>query len=360
MPRKAKGPRLYVRHAREARAAVYYIRDGGHSESTGCLEGDADGAEQALAAYIAEKHRAPKTGGQLDKTTVADVVLLYVKEHAPKTKSLDFIRHTARPIGEWWGDKTLARVNVKTCAEYVAWSVKQGVSDQTARHDLKTLRAAINYYNSSEHGPLLSLPVVTVPARAEQRDDYYLTRKEVADRIRAARRLPRCRHVIRQLLIGCYTGTRPGATLRLRWLRSTSGGCFDLGTGTLYRRAEGEKLSRKQAPKCRIHSRLLPWLRRWKAQDEAAGISYVVHYYGKPVKKLRRSWDSVAREAGATRKDGPHIMRHTAATWQMQAGVDPYEAGRYLGMSVETLMETYWHHHPDFQEGAANASGRKR
>ena len=93
-------------------------------------------------------------------------MLLYVKEHAPKTKSLDFIRHTARPIGEWWGDKTLARVNAKTCAEYVAWRVTQGVSDQTARHDLKTLRAAINYYNSSEHGPLLSLPVVTVPAQS--------------------------------------------------------------------------------------------------------------------------------------------------------------------------------------------------
>jgi len=131
-------------------------------------------------------------------------------------------------------------------------------------------------------------------------------------------------------------------------------------TARLYRRADGEKLSRKQAPKCRIHHRLLPWLRRWKAQDEAAGISYVVHYYGKPIKKLRRSWDSVAREAGATRKDGPHIMRHTAATWQMQAGVDPYEAGRYLGMSVETLMDTYWHHHPDFQQSAASASGRKR
>ena len=53
-------------------------------------------------------------------------------------------------------------------------------------------------------------------------------------------------------------------------------------------------------------------------------------------------------------------MRHTAATWQMQAGVDPYEAGRYLGMSVETLMETYWHHHPDFQASAASASGRRR
>jgi integrase len=89
-------------------------------------------------------------------------------------------------------------------------------------------------------------------------------------------------------------------------------------------------------------------------------LNCVVHFSGKPIKKLRRSWQSVAREAGAKRQDGPHIMRHTAATWQMQAGTDPYEAAGYLGMSVETLMDTYGHHHPDFQEKAARASGRRR
>ena len=44
----------------------------------------------------------------------------------------------------------------------------------------------------------------------------------------------------------------------------------------------------------------------------------------------------------------------------MQAGVDPYEAAGYLGMTVETLMDTYGHHHPSFQENAARASGRRK
>ena len=57
--------------------------------------------------------------------------------------------------------------------------------------------------------------------------------------------------------------------------------------------------------------------------------------------------------------DGPHIMRHTCATWLMQAGVDPYEAAGYLGMSVATLMETYGHHSPDHQKNAASATGKK-
>jgi len=50
-------------------------------------------------------------------------------------------------------------------------------------------------------------------------------------------------------------------------------------------------------------------------------------------------------------------MRHTAATWLMQAGTDLYEAAGYLGMSPEMLWETYGKHHPDFQRNAATAVG---
>lgn len=53
-------------------------------------------------------------------------------------------------------------------------------------------------------------------------------------------------------------------------------------------------------------------------------------------------------------KDGPHIVRHTAATWTMQAGTDLYEASGFLGMSTETLEAV------DFQENAASASAKRR
>ena len=194
------------------------------------------------------------------------------------------------------------------------------------------------------------------------RQDYWLTRKEVAQRIRVARRNKRWRHVVRMLLIGCYTGTRPGATLKLRWVPSIDGkgGWFDLETETLHRRGAEDQISKKVASRCRIHKRLLPWLKRWKVQDEAQGISYAVHYLGKPLKKFRRSWAAVAKAAGHGHKDGPHIMRHTAATWQMQAGVMLAEAAGYLGMSPQTMWSVYGHAHPDYQDRAARASGRRR
>jgi integrase len=285
---------------------------------------------------------------------------LYLREQGPNTHDGGaWVGYMSLQILEWWGDKSLANVNKSTCQSYVKWrTVMFEVSDQTARHELKTMRAAINYYHASEHGPLTAVPVVTLPAKAPQKLDYWLTRKQVADRIRAARKRPRSRHVIRLLLIGVYTGTRPGATKALRWVPSTTGGWFDLESETLHRRALGKKKSKKMQPPARIHSRLLPHLRRWRKADLAKKITNVVHYYGKQIDRIDSAWDSVALAAGHA-KDGPHICRHTAATWQMQAGTDRFEAAGYLGMSPETLWDTYGHHSPAFQSNASKAGGRR-
>jgi hypothetical protein len=363
MPNPRKGPRLHLRRRRAPREHVWDIRDGATRVSTGCSEHNTQGAEEALARYIAEKY-SPPGALSADRLFIDEVVAAYLNEYAKHSHSREFLFDTARPTLHWWSGKTLSDVNGANCREYVKWRTNQiyrgkAISDQTARHDLKTLRAAINWYHR-EHGPLPTVPKVTLPAKAPQRQDYWLTREEVAARIRAARKSPRTAHVARQILIGVYSGTRPGAILSLMWLPSPTGGWFDLEHGVLHRRGTNARRSKKRQPPARIHARLMPHLKRWYAMDQGRGINAVIHYQGAPVKKLRNSWRTVALSANAAHKDGPHITRHTAATWQMHAGTNLYEAAGYLGMSPETLWETYGHHHPDFQSGAAKAVSKKR
>jgi integrase len=65
--------------------------------------------------------------------------------------------------------------------------------------------------------------------------------------------------------------------------------------------------------------------------------------------------------AGIDRHITPHILRHTAATWAMQRGVNVWDAAGWLGMSPEVLERVYGHHHPDFQRDAAEKmSGQNR
>jgi integrase len=62
-------------------------------------------------------------------------------------------------------------------------------------------------------------------------------------------------------------------------------------------------------------------------------------------------------DAGLDEEVVRHTLRHTAATWSMQAGTDIWQAAGWLGITVEQLQENYGHHHPDFQSEAAEAFG---
>lgn len=376
-PRARKGPRLYLRRReRYRRASTWVILDGASETCTGCREGELEAAERALQAYLGQKYTPPKASDRLEAILIADVMNVYVSEHAPTVVQPDFIRHTAAPIVDWWGTKSLADIRAKACRDYVAWRTAQGVSDQTARHDLKTMRAAIRYYHK-EHGPLPAIPDVTMPEKAEPREAW-LTREEAAAMIRWARKSRQTRFLARFILIGVYTGTRPGAALRLKWLPSPGSGWFDLDNRLLYRRGPGERVTKKRRGKARIPDRLLAHLKRWRAMDldgcaggkriwangrrpaPRAPIVHAVHYYGRPVAKLRRSWQTVRTKAGLGKDVVPHTLRHTAATWQMQAGTDVFEAAGFLSMGVETLLDVYGHHHPDFQEQAARANFKRK
>jgi hypothetical protein len=66
-------------------------------------------------------------------------------------------------------------------------------------------------------------------------------------------------------------------------------------------------------------------------------------------------------EPGANRAGSNlQTLRHTAATWLMQAGVDRWEAAGFLGMSVEMLDRVYGHHHLNHLRKAAHAIGYGR
>jgi integrase len=87
-----------------------------------------------------------------------------------------------------------------------------------------------------------------------------------------------------------------------------------------------------------------------------------VEWNGKPVKSVKNAFSRAVEVAGLDLTDGnvtPHTLRHTAATWLMQRGVDPWEAAGFLGMSVKVLIDTYGHHHPNHMRDAANAITRK-
>lgn len=372
MPRPAKPARLVLRR-KEGRHPTWVIVEREREVSTGCGEADLEGAKEALLRYLGERYLPPTGPRQLHELLIADVMNVYLREHARTTRRPDVIVSAATPIVEWWAGKSLADIKGRTCRDYVQWRTSQQVRQQatkkasavrpvklvsraTARSDLAYLSAAINYYHR-EHGPLPAIPEVVLPSASPARERW-LTRRDVAALLRAAWRNDLARHLARLILIGVYTGTRSGAMMQLRWVPSTAGGWADLENGVIHRRGQGVAETSKRQPVLPIPTKLVPHLKRWRDADRKLGYIHVVHFQGESVTKLRRSWATACRTAGVGGVT-PHVLRHTAATWLMQAGEDKFQVAGFLGMSLEMLERVYGHHHPDFLGEAANSSRRR-
>jgi integrase len=174
------------------------------------------------------------------------------------------------------------------------------------------------------------------------------------------RKMHKGRHLARLILLGLYTGTRPGAIKTLQWIRNTQGGWADLDAGVIYRRAEGERVAHnKRKTPVKISPRLLAHLRRWKRLDGWAenkvGLRHIVHYQGKAFTKENKAFRAAVAAAGLDGKMTPHVLRHTRGTWLAQKGVPSSQAAASLGLTEEEYERTYLHHDPAFQKEAANA-----
>jgi integrase len=323
MPRRRAAPRLYLDPARKQ----WIIRDGASFIRTGCTEHERAGAEGRLAAYLGQKHTPQRTNSPL----IADILLAYSSEHLPHTASAKNASYGITDLAEWWGDRTLTDITARTCRKYA--SEKR---PSWARRNLQTLHAAIQYWHQ-ERGPLPSIPAIVMPP-AEARRERWLTRSEAARLLWAARRTP---HLARLILLGLYTGSRLNVMVELRW------DWIDFARGVMLRRQPGAVESKqKKTPPVRLGRRMLAHLRRWRRLD-GPRCQYVVHYDGQRIgRRPGSSWATAIRRAGLGADVTPHTLRHTRATWLMQAGVDVWEASGHLGMSPAILIKVYGKHSP--------------
>jgi integrase len=211
-----------------------------------------------------------------------------------------------------------------------------------AQGDLKVLKAAVDYWNK-EHHALTVVPTYWRP-KDNPPKERWLTKAAAARLLKAAKPYL---HLRRAILLQLYTGSRPGVVLALRWDQ------IDFEAGIMHRVPQGTTQDeKKRSPRVRLGRRIQAHLRRWQRLDGGDAI-YVCHFDGRAVRDPHTTWRKVVKAAklkGISR----HTLRHTRATWMMQAGVPIWEAAGFLGMTVKTLESVYGHHSPDHQERAAN------
>ena len=393
MSRQSKGPRLYKRPARReiGRKATWLIRDTGSPDrSTGCVANPSDtrppeAAQQALADYIAEKYRPERKARDIEAIDIADVLTIYLDDKGDEQANRKRFESRMLRLNAFWGGRMLSEISTASCKEYARsrgakWvklpNGQEGIlHGGGARRDLEDLRAAIGHHAAENlHREIVN---VWLPPKGAPRDRW-LTRSEAARLLWTCwryREVQTChrgrfkgtkiqtskqplRHLARFVLIGLYTGTRAAAIASASPLQGLGRSYVDLDQGIYFRLARGARETNKRQPPAPIPPRLLAHMRRWARLDVT--LSHFVEWDGKPIKSVKTALNTAVRRARLSTENGnvtPHTFRHTAATWLMQAGVPPWTTAGYLGMSVEVLLSTYGHHHPDHLREAANAIG---
>ena len=208
MPRRNTGPRLRFLDKRDAYYIVWTHAGRSRERSTGTanrLE-----AEIALSEFIRERTRdnGPRDPSEI---LVTDVLADYANEGADATSTPWRIAYAVEALTMFWEGRTVANVTRETCRAY---DKARGRSAGTVRRELGVLRAAINH--AFREGRVTRVVAVHLPDRPEPKDRW-LTRKEAAALLSAARQEPKVRlHLPLFILMGLYTGQRKEALLSLR------------------------------------------------------------------------------------------------------------------------------------------------
>ena len=356
MPNRAKGPRLYLRNG-DGRPSVWEIRDGSHRISTECAALDRELAERKLRAYLAAKHKPDRERGKDPYSVpVADVLNIYIADRLASVANAGALKSRVRFLAGFFGRMMLGDINGAVCRAYA----ESRGSEQAARRELEDLRAAIRHH--WREGLSDREIAIVLPPKAQPRERW-LTRSEAARLLWAAWRYRQTqggvptdrhmrRHVARFILVGLYTGTRAGAICSASLVPAVGRGHVDLDAGVFKRLPQGKRETNKRQPTIRIPDRLLAHMRRWR--DKGISKSAVIEFDGKPVASVKKAF---ARLVDEVRLDGvtQHTLRHTAVTWAMQSGADPYRAAGFFGMSIQIIQRVYGHHHPDYQRDIGDA-----
>jgi integrase len=314
------------------------------------------------------KYQPARRLRDIDRIDVADVLSVYLDDCGGRQADQTELERRIGKLNDYWGGKALTSVNAASCREYVA---KRG-SVSGARRELEDLRAAINHHAKEQlHSGVVR---VTLPPKSGPRDRW-LTRSEAAKllwacwRYRETQTIHRggrkgdvtptdrrpLRHVARFILLGLYTGTRASAIAAASPYAASGRSYVDLERGVFYRLQKGRRETKKRQPPAPLPPRLLAHMQRWVRRDLVT--THFVEWNGQPVKSVKKGFRHAVELAGLEGKITPHTLRHTAATWLMQVGVDLWQAAGYLGMSAEVLDRIYGHHHPDHLQQAARAIG---
>lgn len=269
--------------------------------------------------------------------TVGDLVASYLDDKDKTAIRAADLRGAWKQAEATFAHLRPDQISRDLCREYRDMRYAAGRKANTVRKELEVVRAALNFHKKG------AVAVFELP-RPPPPKERYLSRDEARALLKGARRFP---HVRAFIALSLATGARQSALLELTWDRVD----FDRRRISL---ALGDALddARKRRAVVPMNRRAYRYLRVLRA---AATCNHVIEWGGHRVLSIKKGFRAACERAGLEGVT-PHTLRHTAASWMAESGVDMFRISRYLGHSDTKVTERrYAKLHPDYLSDAADA-----
>lgn len=319
---------------RQNRHGVWSVTwtEAGRSRSISTGTRDRSEADGWLAKFAAGQMAPILSGPSID--AILDAYLA-AKTDRPSYGSLVATANMLRPR---FGRLEPRHVTQALVQQHAKERAAAGRSNSTIVNDMLILRAAVNWAIKQKLLQPADKLTFEAPVPRSKPRDRWLTREEAKALVQACK----AAHVRLFVVLGLVTGARRDAILSLTWDR------VDLSR----RRIDfGEGVGNKRRAVVPINDTLLAELR---AAREVATTPFVVEYGGHHVTDIRTGLEAAAKRAGLDHVH-PHLLRHTAATHMVMAGVPTAEVARYLGMTEAMVERVYGKHSPEWLSRAATS-----
>jgi len=269
----------------------------------------------------------------LTAPTVASIVWTHLRTRKMKPDNLRETIYHARPVLDHIGAVPISDLKKSHLRDVVALMRDAGLSSSTINRRMAIIKAALNWAEVEEMIETNPARLFSVP-RGQALQIPPPTPRELEAMLAVA--MP---HIQRVIILGLSFGVRvgPSELFGIQWAH------VDLFRWSM-RVWSADKNQNRQYRDLKIRESLRPTFSAWAEQDAAMGVTHLIHWRGKPVNAIKRSWKETLDKAGITRRIRPYDLRHAHATEALAHGADVKAVAENMGHSDTTMIYRHYQH----------------
>jgi integrase len=289
-----------------------------------------------LAKWKLEAHQE-KNWGKEPTRNFDELMLLYLDGPSARKRDKERDQYSAKQLYPFFTGRELNTLGAADVSAYIKQRTAAGIEPGTINKEVGLLSTAINWAKTELEWD------VPNPAKGRRLKEpegriRWINRQEADTLLKAAHSAP---HLVDFIKLGLHSGMRKGEMLGLEWSR------VDLANGLIYLGSQHQKNGRHgSVPLNSIALEAL--VSRGKHRNKYCPDTKWVFCTrdGKRIEDIKKSFATACSKA-KIEDFHPHDLRHTCATWLVQAGVSIREVAELLRHSNIQVTMRYAHLAPE-------------